>query len=324
MSALCDLDRPRIERMSDLFLWADYLEILCLSQKDREITLNALDEFLNPDKGLFVDTNLDDDIGEELEGAPESERLFLKYSDLTRILSSRASMFGDCYPFEFKADIQTLFLKSTFEDFHILYFFLLFAGNLRLLRVAHRHLFTTDFERVGTDALMKLFPAPWEWRHFGTANHPSISAYSGSKIEKLRAICGDINACLLASEQDFAPTDSKDAGFDFVCWYPFNEDMASHIPLIFAQSGCTADKYDLYDKQRSISTERIRNFFGRISCYGIMVTPGCFRNANGGWPSGAEVTSVFIDRPRIIALLKDDASIVHELPSYSMVSSILR
>lgn len=322
MCALCELHKPRIKRVSDFFLWADYLEILCLLERDKEITLNALDEFLNPDKGLVVDNNLDDDIGNEIENT-RSDRLFLKYADLTRTICSRASIFGDDYPFEFRPEIQTLFLKNPLEDIHRLYFFLLFAGNLRFLKTDLRVKFTTDFERIGTDALMKLFPAPWEWRHVGTATHPRVAAYSGSKIEKLKAISSDINAVLVVEAQDFAATDSQDAGFDFICWYPFRGDAASHIPLVFAQSGCTADKHKLYDKQRSIYTERIRNFFGKISCYGIMVTPECFRNANGEWPNGQEVTSVFIDRPRIMALIKDHAQIVHELTSYETVNNIL-
>lgn len=324
MSTLHNIADPRIKRMSDYFSWADYIEILCLISKDGEESFNCLDSFFDKSKkGLYIDEQLVDDFEEDKNIDEDAfiDNLSRRHADLSRTIRARTGLFGGSYPFEFDIPSLTLIRKKQLTRQHLLYIFLLFAGNIRFFKdKSEQNLFTNDFERVGTDALMKLFPTPWEGRHLGTACHPSVLAYTGKKSEKLQALANDINAQLLVDEQDFAKNDTKDAGFDFVCWHPFPNDTASHLPLIFAQSGCTAIRDELYDKQRSISIDRIKNFYNRIACYGVMVTPECFRGADGLWPQAHELTSVFIDRPRIMHLLNGQEDIISSFESMKLLS----
>ena len=322
MVCLVEFERPRIQRVGDFFLWVDYIELQCLFAKDNEITLSILDEYLNPNKGLNIDALMWDAEDDRIEESPD-DVLSLKYSDIAKTLRTRAAICGRYYPFRYEKSIQTLFRNENLSFEHYLYLFFLFAGNLRFFPSEQRHIFTQDFERLGTDALIKLFPSPWQWRHLGTAKHPTIPSYSGRKIEKLLSLSTDINARFIAPREDFAKSDTSDAGFDFLCWYPFENDNAPHLPLVFAQSGCSADVNEIYNKQRSVSQSRINNFFSQVCSYNVMVTPECFRNASGTWHNTSEITSVFIDRPRLLKLLDASVYSTQNIPSMKFIHSVL-
>ncbi|MDR1109852.1 MAG: hypothetical protein LBP92_03915 [Deltaproteobacteria bacterium] len=329
MTCLHDIEVPNIKRNGDYYLWADYLELLCLLSQDNEVTINVLDEFMGVDKGMHIDEDIIDDITYfdstqsdlTTEIFNNSDKISLIYDDLSRIFYTRLSIFGDKYPFICNINNKTIFNKKEYSYDNLLYIFLLIAGNTRLFKKNFQQNLANDFEQLATDALRIIFPKPWEWRHFGTAKHTTVDSYLGTKYSKLKILSDDINAKLIVEECNFSKFDTKDAGFDFVCWYPFDGDRASHLPLVFAQSTCTSNLDTLIIKQYSVLDDRIKNYFTQICCYNILLTPVFFRDAAGYFTRPHELVSVIIDRFRIMQLISYNIKMFTKLNSYCGITN---
>lgn len=295
-------------KRSALHLWADWVELVCLEHLDHEISCeDVISEHLG-EKGLAGDLLPQEDSDNELKTVPlagdlttaERGDVVAAYlNDLSKYLEIRAALLKNDYPFEIESG-GYIELKDELRSNHILYIYFLFSANLRLVSDSGSVELSRDFERISAYALRAMLPNNSSIKSFGTVQHPEFERFGGNKKKKLEDLAREIHA--LAFTDGLSPHDTGDAGIDTVAWFPF-EDQAPFMPTYFAQSGCTADEEEMIAKQREVLPLELSGWFKYIWSINIMFTPSCWRNSSGGWITPQRITSIFIDRIRLMKLL---------------------
>lgn len=292
-------------RQKDLHLLADIVELACLKSIDHETTLEeALDEQLGDNEGIggIVETEPNPD-EESVDFAPavRNDRQATRLRDIQAHLLARNNLFGDSYPFA--NDDGFIKLKENPSTQHKLYAFMLLSSHLCFLPRTDVSKFTADFEIAAAFALKRFFPN-WTLKVVGTAHCAHLQGYTGTPRRKLETFAQDLGLKLLIEEEELQryQTPNGDAGLDVVAWHPFN-DGAPHMPVFLAQVGCTDDESQMFIKPYSASPQRWGNKLHGLAAIGCMVTPQCYRNARNSWPCFTDVSSVFIDRARVLSLL---------------------
>ena len=233
----------RLPRVGIRHSWADYVELLCLFNLDREMTKDVLvDRFMEGrDTGSNLEEEADDDEApdEELreEGTPSDDQLREKAEELFRHLKYREGAFGRKYPFAVDMTHRRLTLRGT-AGARRLYIFLLLAANLRYFKSLTYRL-TTDFEAISKVALERILPASAKVYFFHGAG--DSGRYKGKLFEKLQCLAGDIFEKMSVEADDFDEHDVGDGGLDLVGWVPTG-DNSPGILICFAQCACT-DKW---------------------------------------------------------------------------------
>ena len=233
-------------------------------------------------------------------------------------VSLREKLLGDLYPF-FKNGNQ-LQLKSR-QTFRMrLYVFFLMCSHLGSLRMTDRSILTNDFERVGKFTASSLYPEH-ETIIFGTSDrHHS----KGNLKTRLEALCSGINATL---DPKFTPSprNNGDAGLDIISWQKFSPyETATHLPVALFQCGCTEDIDKAQDKQSDCSLEKWYRRLHYAVAYPHMITPLCTRHNNGHWYEPCDLTTVWIDRIRLMWILsKNSSRIFPSLKSNDLVTQAL-
>jgi hypothetical protein len=243
----------RLPRVGLRHTWADYVELLCLFNLDREISKDVLiDRFREgKDTGETIDDETDDDTGtvddtdtvkdEETtageENLPIDERLNTKAEDLFRHLKYRESAFGKSYPFAVDMTRRRMVLRRN-TNASRLYLFLLIASNLRYFTTLTPQI-TRDFEELSKLALEKLLPANGFVHLFHGAG--KSGRYKGKLFQKLTVLSSDLFESMTVGADDFDENDVGDGGLDLVAWVPMN-DGSPGVLLCFGQCACT-DKW---------------------------------------------------------------------------------
>lgn len=296
------------QKKSDLHLWADLVELACIYQPDGMISCeSAIIEPLGL-KGVGGDFRSDDDIfiDEGIDTVLETERddeVSVIARDLIQYLITRSELLGFLYPFAIDDNSGIVTYKEKLNQNHLLYIYFLFSANLRLFSLNEQHLLTRDFELISAFALKSMLPPSAEIRHFGTANNQRFKGYSGNKKKKLSDLAADLKT--ITRLTGLPSFDSGDAGIDLVGWLPF-DDSAPFMPSYFAQCACTADDEEMLKKQYGVSAKEIGNMFDRVFPSSIMFTPSCYRNGEGTWVKIHRISSIFIDRIRLMKLLSQN------------------
>lgn len=305
-------------RLSDLHLWADFMELSCLADADGEALFDtALDERWGGGEGLggIIYANGEeeltaDELGTKLSPAEKDDKRTNKVRDLYSYLESRTGLFGDAYPFSVAP--EGVFRKPIAHK-HELYLQLLLSANLRLFEKKLQISLTSDFECLAGLALKGFLPPFYEVRLFGTAACPDLSAYPGTPRDKILRFAEELRVSPRISEDELnrLNTPGGDAGLDIVAWLPF-PDKGTHTILFLGQAGCTADERTMFGKQGSISSDRWKNKLDRITPLGLLFTPQCYRDARSQWIAPSELIHPCIDRARFIFILQDSFSL--EIP----------
>lgn len=319
------LDPSKIKK-SDLFRWADFVEFVCLNDPDGEAPLEeTMREAWGYETGLggcFVDDGEDGEGGGSLGRAEFEDSVSANLIDLMRYLQFRAQILGECYPFDVLDPDLVLCRKKELTEVHRLYGYLLHSANLSFLTQVQRGALTKGFERLAYHALEQLSPPAAQVVIFGTAGNEQYKSYAGKKYEKLSQFAEDLGTLLDESvnEDTYPDTDTGDDGLDVAAWYPFN-DRATHIPLILAQAGCTSCEKSMLAKQYEVDPGLWERQIRGVCPMSMMITPQCYRKANGGWVKPAKIVSIFIDRIRLMILLakRVDEFSDANLPLYSEV-----
>ena len=272
---------------------ADYVELLCLFNIDREMTKDVLvDRFKErSDTGEAV---LEDQYPADL---PLDEALEAKAEDIFRHLKYREGTLGKKYPFTVDMTRRRIVVRQTAGACR-LYLFMLLASNLRYFtELTHR--LTSDFEALGKIALSLMLPAIAQIYFFHGAGRQR-SRYKGKLFQKLTLLSSDIFERVTVEQDDFSERDVGDAGLDLVGWVPVG-DTSPGLLLCFAQCACT-DKW--VQKQRD--PQGLRQIM-TLKAMPVTFTfvPFCFRRPTGGWYTEHDVDSILIDRIRILGLVAD-------------------
>jgi hypothetical protein len=304
--------------------WADYVELLCLFNIDREISKDVLiDRFREGrDTGETIDDETDEDpdtlksgdTAASEESVPSDETLDTMAEDLFRHLKYREGAFGKTYPFAIDMSRRRIVLRRT-TGVGRLYLFLLIASNLRYFATLTPQI-TRDFEVLSKLALQKLLPANGLVHLFHGAGQSG--RFKGKLFTKLSVLASDLFESMTVGADDFDKNDVGDGGLDVVAWVPMNDDSPG-VLLCFAQCACT-DKW--VKKQREpMAVQQVMTL--KAQPVYLTFIPFCFRTPTGGWFYAHSVGTVLLDRLRLINLLVG-LSKYKKLASLKRIGSLIK
>ncbi|MDR3560714.1 MAG: hypothetical protein P4N59_04640 [Negativicutes bacterium] len=295
------------------FRWADYIELLCLSNVDGEISCRDLAAYVKTGVELVAE----DDNEHEIKPAI-TDKWERRISDFYSILAYRERTMGDFYPFSI-LEGNILTLKPTLSEKSYFYFFLLFASNTRYF-LPYRDLLTKTFECVSEKVIAQILPPGMEVHVFGTSR--TDGRYHGNTYERICQMARDIRADVLCKPHHFPGNRAGDGGIDIVAWYPL-PDNAPGVPVVFSQCACSVD--DWTTKQNEISHSIWEKRLKWTTPYSaFMLVPFSFRNAAGNWDNDDNIRrTLLLDRDRILLLLKDDFTFFVGSDAYRAVRELM-
>lgn len=306
--------------------WADYAELMCLTDMDGQVSPDDLLERWKAGDDLTPTYTEDEDDPVEVPRLPAGatkasvdDFRSTRASDVFEHIKYRAKAFGDDYPFDLVSDAPDVLAKrAALTDRHKLYIFLLVGSLLRYVPIKRRGEITDAFERLTAATLQHWFPADAMVDLFGTTA-PAGSRYAGTMREKIARLAKDIGEVSHLSDDDFHENDRGDLGLDVVARLDVGDNLAG-LPVFFAQATC---ELRWKDKQHE-SGRNWSSYLQESAPRGnLLFVPYCFRDPTGKWFDVKWVTAaVLIDRQRILWLLRDVSQGIPELP-YSLVDEAI-
>jgi len=293
---LCGLDK--VPRLPHLFLWADYVELLCLTNLDGIFSPSHLNEAMSETDDLGIDVE-DPENGDVLPCDDNDLKLLQRWSDIYTKLQQRKACYGNAWPFILEDGI----IKSNINlslNLHRLYIALLVASSLRYCPESRRIDVTKSLEEIGYYLFKTIMPNGWQVYPFGA--HQNLDPhYSGHLYDKLSLLAKDIRGCLTVKKDDFDPRDTGDGGIDVVAWHDLG-DSREGIPIAFGQCGCSPEEWPL--KSLECHPAKLRaslSVMHEWATYYIM--PHDMRSSSGDWEKRSDFgTAIYVDRYRIIKL----------------------
>ncbi len=285
-----------LPRLNQSHQWADYVELLALLSADKFYSQG----YLQDAEGEIEDLALDmDDVDDELESDEHfDDKLNRRWSDIKTCLQSRRLRLADAWPFELTNDVLTVKINSQ-QPLHRLYVALLLASSLRYIADKRQKAITDSLETISYQLFCQLMPVKtWTIKPFG-AHH--TDGYQGTLFEKIKKLALDLNTKCLAEKEEFKKSNSGDGGLDVVAWHSLGDNLG-HIPIAFAQCGCSLEAVE--HKQFEAHPVNWRN---KLQLHhppaNYYFTPHDFRQNSGHWDAQlGEV--IMIDRSRILYLTK--------------------
>lgn len=281
------------------FVWADYCELLCLSNEYKAI---------DSDQICSIILKSDDfSPREEVDFSQEKNKKELLspiVEDVFNLVTLRKKILGDIYPFSF-VDEQLICAPSGFTDAHILYLFLLFAANLRYMTSIHQ--LTSDFEVLCLDYMKALFPE-MSFKIFGSSNSNNVVSqdYFFHKVklkDRIIELSSFINTPTTDTVGQINDNNHGDEGLDIVGTRPMGDERYS-IPVFFGQCACSRDEW--VNKQLSISKDKWNKWLKTwsTSIQGYMFIPQWDMNLQKEWVSALDIQDVvLVDRLRLLLAL---------------------
>lgn len=314
---------------SDLYIWCDYIELLCLVDKDRRLSRDRVHELLDDTAQMYgeqtdadvvnssVAPNLPDDGANDpdaLDDLPPDGGQIASHNEMRiagwfQNLEFRAQIFGDAYPFKLSADRQELERESMDTPLRLLYVQMLMSASLRLVpRKRHMEL-TQSFEETSYEIFKQLMPKGWEVHRFGAQ---SASRYHGLLFNRLTALAKDLRGELNLQANDFNSKGQGDYGLDLVAWHPMagdEHDRRDRLPIAFAQCGCTSKGDEWSMKSLEASPAKLKPQLGLSTSWSTYYfMPHDLTEASGSeivWQQRRHLTeSIVIDRSRLLRLAK--------------------
>jgi hypothetical protein len=299
------------------YRWCDYVELRCLTHKDKKFSRDNLQEALTESKDVAIAADddfegaddaeeqaVEGDLVEELvqqdgaEANDDDESYAAKYF---RHLQWRAQLFGDSWPFEIDLQAKEIKLRDELSKEHYLYLQLLLSASLEYCPPTRRTPLTSNFEGMSVEAMRKLMPAGSQVHQFGAGNS---KRYHGHLFDRLVQLTTDIHGELLLSKADFGVTNAGDGGLDIVAWHSMG-DQRNGMPIAFAQVGCTAQGWAA--KALEAAPARLSNklvvMHDWATYYFTPVDLAVERDGKRNWQNRMDVPKVImIDRLRLLKL----------------------
>jgi len=187
-------DLEKLPSSKDYHIWADYVELLCITHIDEAIPKSYIVDRINErnDVGesspVEVEANDDEydyDSLEETAAMPSArdtrQERFIE--DVFRHLEYRQGTFNDGYPFTFSEEGNTLELLPNLSIKQKLYIYLLIASSLRCVRSLKD--VTKLFEMISYIALTQYMPSSAKVFIFGTNPYDEVKRYTGHLYDTL-------------------------------------------------------------------------------------------------------------------------------------------
>lgn len=309
------------------YLWADYIEILALTNTDRSFsrgdlysTLQAQPEAVLAETEEAEEESIDDAVDENDALVRRRARRSVSRSYVDRkwifaisFVRQRIDLFGDSYPFILSDDNDTVELRDTseaqFSHLERLYLALLICANIKYVSLGSRRDITRSFELISLPIFESLMPsgsivkACW-------ASGGQEAPYTGTLFNKFTHIAEDIRCTANFKERDFSRGNSGDGGLDIIAWHPMGDERDA-IPISFVQCGCSQEEWEA--KQLEASPAMLYSKFPvahRWATYYFL--PQDLRWMDGEWAHKSKLgDAIFVDRLRLINLTRISATIDH-------------
>ena len=210
------------------FLWADYVELLCLCSKNGLVSRGNLQAQVQEAQDVQVDADIDGD-GDEIAGPNDEstvldDKVSAHWDDIVSRLNAREASYPG-WPFQLEGAV----LRSVYDERradHRLYVALLIASSLRLCVATRSNEVTSAFEEISYQWLSRSLPQFWKVRPFGA--HAALpDAYVGNLREKFELLAADINAKLQMDADEYDPANTGDGGLDLVAWQEVGDQRGS-------------------------------------------------------------------------------------------------
>ena len=296
------------EQAKTIYLWADYIELLSLSNVDQEISgadlLDRIQERQDLSDAEIDDNNIQRD---DENSSNQQDKYTRRMHDWFKHLKIRQDVLGDRYPFIVEGNICKV-NPSVDLYWCNLYSFLLYCSNLRVLtNRAQITILTSIFEMVCLEALKSYMPKSALTYLFG-ANSKYEPQYAGNLWQRISALADDLKEDLVCKEEEILQS-GGDRGLDIVSWVPFCDGCQTKL-LVFGQ--CASSPTEWTQKQHEAGQSRWGNYINFHSPLTSMIfVPLFFRNNFAQWEDKFLIeNSILIDRYRLMELLTD-----HKLPS---------
>lgn len=319
------------------YLWADYVEILVLTNADRSFSRGDLYSTLQAQpEAVLAETDEAEEDNHETDNADEIttrrrprrglSRAYVdsKWSFAISFVRQRIDLFGNSYPFVISEDRDTVELRSTsvngLTDLEKLYLALLICSNIKYVNLGSRSEITRSFELISLPIFESLMPqgsiikACW-------ASGGEAAPYTGTLYNKFTNIAADIRCTANFKQRDFSRGNSGDGGLDIIAWHPMG-DQRDAIPISFVQCGCSQEEWEA--KQLEASPAMLWSKFPvahRWATYYFL--PQDLRWVDGEWAHKSKLgDAIFVDRLRLINLTRTVGTIDHS-PSIGYLDAII-
>lgn len=299
-------------KTSELHLWADYAELLCLFNQDGVLSKSDFEDTIEDGVDLGETEYVEDN--PDLSVAENNDTFSQRTDDIFRNLAYRQETFKDFYPFYLDTYGQIASKPETSPQTRF-YIFLLMASNLGRLKSIDK--ITNSFEVVCAEALCRVLPKDAEVHIFGPRHG---GRYTGNAWKKVGALAADLGETVNARESDFDPRSTGDEGLDIVAWIPTGDDNSGKL-LLFAQCACGLGwkvKQSSTDPKKWSQIMTLKSPPSSLS-----FIPFQYRNADGTWYVSKDITTLLFDRQRLVHALRSDVSGFSSLPGLKYVNEVL-
>jgi hypothetical protein len=304
----------------DFHYWADYIEILCLINKDGITSQNDFIDRLKKQR--------DEEDSEEFDkvekNSKKNERVSLFAEDCFKLLESRVSTFKNYYPFIISEDNKSIHLKNPIDLQQKIYLFLLMSSSLGYFETFNSEL-TSSFERLSLGALKNILPPRISKSFiFGSSNIEKIEDETERNNlfwDKLQGLTTTLKEKVNITKEQLSKNHKGDGGLDLVAWIDLG-DNNRHFPMYFCQCACTPE-WNI--KQNSIKFDRWNNFMS-FSNYplNIIFIPFAFRSSNGDWHEEYLIEkTILFDRQRLLYNFKGIENEFLEYESSNIIDQIV-
>ena len=302
----------RLPRHAHTFLWADYVELLCLCSQNGLFSKGNLQA--QEQEAEDVQSDMEDDIlSEPLTSEEVDDKIAARWDDIKSRLSARQTGLPG-WPFELDGDVVRRKYDRKHPQ-HRLYVSLLIASSLRLCCKKRVPEVTSAFEEISFHWLRLSLASSWKVRLFG-AHQNLPEAYTGTLWSKFEQLAEDLSCKLMKDSADYHRTSSGDGGIDLVAWQNMG-DKRGNMQVIFGQCACSPDDWE--SKQLDVTPPSTEAHIqpqhpGAAYCF----VPHDLMD-NGRWDRAAHVKrTVLIDRRRLLHLFADLNSGV-QLPNWTFL-----
>ncbi len=301
-------------RQAYTFLWADYVELLTLCGEDGRFSRGNLEELQQEGEELQVD-----DDGINFTSTEQDDDVAKRWDEIKAKLLQRRTAYAT-WPFELNGNVLRRVFDANLPG-HRLYAALLIASSLRLCPKKRIEEISAALEEVAYLLFMGMLPEGWKVIPFG-AHQTIADGYTGTLRGRLEQLADDIHGRLMKQADDYDSSDTGDGGIDVVAWDNLG-DARGHMPVIFAQCGCSPTDWE--HKQLSVTPAAIESHIAaQHPGAAYYVTPHDLSASNEKWERASHVARVVVLDRRRLMHLADLHSVLNKLPAWPFVDEAIK
>lgn len=249
----------------------------------------------------------DNEYSDDLDGSQITDREQGYVEECFRQIEFRSAAFGAAYPFDHSD--ETLTLKEEITPIQKIYLLLLACSRVRSFKGKGITQKLADaFEEISAACMKYLMPESSEIYMFGP-NFRDKNIFPGGLQEALQVLTSRMGMRLKTGwEKNYGS--SGDGKLDLVAICRL-DDHAPGFHVLIGQCASMENEND-WQKKRSEALLSFQSaaFDFLVEPQGVLFIPVCFRQPDGDWVNGNNVSRVItLDRLRIISLLNNESDL---------------